>query len=70
MKLWCRVAYSKMAEEICDLLLSDISKGPTRDAQLSCFDNVFSAPIPEDLGSNHLQDAVTVFTCHLSEVAN
>ncbi|XP_021298218.1 nuclear pore complex protein NUP96 isoform X1 [Herrania umbratica] len=65
-----RVAYSKMAEEICDLLLSDISEGPTRDDQLSCFDTVFSAPIPEDLRSNHLQDAVTLFTCHLSEVAS
>lgn len=65
-----RVAYSKMAEEICDLLLSDISQGPTRDAQLSCFDTVFSAPIPEDFRSNHLQDAVSLFTCYLSEIAS
>lgn len=62
-----RVAYSKMGEEICDLLLADISEGPTRDAQLSCFDTAFKAPIPEDLRSNHLQDAVALFTCHLSE---
>lgn len=67
MKLRYRVAYSKMGEEICDLLLADISEGPTRDAQLSCFDTVFKAPIPEDLRSNHLQDAVALFTCHLSE---
>ncbi|XVE89174.1 hypothetical protein DITRI_Ditri19aG0129300 [Diplodiscus trichospermus] len=65
-----RMAYSKMAQEICDLLLSNISEGPTRDAQLSCFDTVFNAPIPEDVRSNHLQDAVAVFTCHLSEVAS
>ncbi|XP_022714749.1 nuclear pore complex protein NUP96-like isoform X2 [Durio zibethinus] len=62
-----RVAYSKMAEEMCDMLLSDMSEGPTRDAQLSCFDTVFSAPLPEDLRSNHLQDAVALFTCHISE---
>ncbi|XVF24688.1 hypothetical protein REPUB_Repub13aG0148800 [Reevesia pubescens] len=65
-----RLAYSKMAEEMCNLLLSDMSEGVTRDAQLSCFGTVFSAPIPEDLGSNHLQDAVTLFAVHLSEVAS
>lgn len=67
--LCCRVAYSKMAEEISELLLSDISEGSTRDGQLSCFDTVFSAPIPEDLRSNHFQDAVSLFTCYLSEMA-
>ncbi|KAL5824057.1 hypothetical protein ACOSQ4_021957 [Xanthoceras sorbifolium] len=65
-----RVAYSKMAEEICDLLLSDISEGPSRDAQLNCFDTVLSAPIPENLCANHLQDAVSLFTCYLSEIAS
>ncbi|OMO52887.1 Peptidase S59, nucleoporin [Corchorus capsularis] len=65
-----RVAYSKMAEEVCALLLYDIREGPTRDDQLSCFDTVFSAPLPEDLRSNHFQDAVSLFTCHLSEVAS
>lgn len=64
-----RVVYSKMADEICNLLLSDIGDGPTRDVQLSCFDTVFSAPIPEDLRASHLQDAVSLFTCFLSEVA-
>ncbi|XP_062154861.1 nuclear pore complex protein NUP96 [Alnus glutinosa] len=63
-----RVAYSKMAEEICGLLLSDI-EGSTCDGQLSCFDTVSSAPIPEDLRSSYLQGAVSVFTCFLSEVA-
>ncbi|KAJ0075769.1 hypothetical protein Patl1_34709 [Pistacia atlantica] len=68
--LEARVAYSKMAEEISELLLSDISEGPTRDAQLTCFETVFSAPIPADLRSNHLQDAVSLFTCYLSEIAS
>lgn len=58
-----------MADEIGDLLLSAIGDGVTRDDQLSCFDTVFNAPIPEDLRSRHLQDAVSVFTCLLSEVA-
>ncbi|GMY06090.1 nuclear pore complex protein NUP96 [Fagus crenata] len=64
-----RVAYSKMAEEVCGLLLSDIGEGSTCDDQLSCFDTAFSAPIPEDLRSSYLQGAVSVFTCFLSEVA-
>lgn len=63
-----RVAYSKMAEEICGLLLSDSGEGSTRDVQLSCFDTVFSAPVPEDLHSSHLQNAVALFTCSLLEV--
>lgn len=66
----CRVAYSKMAEEICGLLLGDRGEDSTRDVQLSCFDTVFSAPIPEDIRSSHLQDAVSLFTCFLSEVAS
>lgn len=67
--LWvCRVAYSKMAEEISGLLLSDIGEGSTYDGQLCCFDTVFRAPIPEDLRSSFLQGAVSVFTCFLSEV--
>lgn len=64
-----RVAYSKMAEEICGLLLSDIGEGSTCDGQLSCFDTAFTAPVPEDLRSSYLQGAVSVFTSFLSEVA-
>ncbi|KAK8618993.1 hypothetical protein V6N13_132963 [Hibiscus sabdariffa] len=63
-----RVAYSKMAEEICNLLLSDTSGSQMHEDQLRCYDTVFSAPVPEDLRSTHLQDAVAVFTCSLSEV--
>ena len=65
--LFIRVAYSKMGEEICDLLLSDHSEGSTRDDQFSCFDTVFSAPVPEDIRSSHLQNAVALFTCSLLE---
>ncbi|WOH09930.1 hypothetical protein DCAR_0729391 [Daucus carota subsp. sativus] len=65
-----RVAYSKMAEEVSNLLLADNSEGVTCEIQLSCFNTVFSAPIPENLQSNHLHDAVSVFTSYLSEVAS
>lgn len=65
-----RVVYSKMAEEVCNLLLADSSEGETCEIQFSCFNTVFSAPIPENLQSNHLQDAVSVFTSYLSEVAS
>nr|KYP48133.1 Nuclear pore complex protein Nup98-Nup96 [Cajanus cajan] len=64
-----RVVYSKMAGEICDLLLSAIDEGATRDEQLNCFDTAFGAPIPEDLRSGHLQDAVSLFTSFLTEIA-
>lgn len=62
-----RVAYSKMSEEICNLLLSDIGEASTRETQLGCFDTISAAPLPEDLRSCHLQEAVTLFTCFLSE---
>ncbi|CAI9754140.1 unnamed protein product [Fraxinus pennsylvanica] len=62
-----RVAYSKMAEEICSLLLSDSSEGLSREAQLNCFDAMFRGPVPEDLRSCHLQDAVSLFTYYLLE---
>ncbi|KAK9281435.1 hypothetical protein L1049_004337 [Liquidambar formosana] len=65
-----RVAYSKMAEEICSLLLSDSGESSTREVQLSCYETMASAPIPEDLRSCHLQDAVSLFTCFLSEMAS
>ncbi|KAI3455258.1 hypothetical protein Pfo_011921 [Paulownia fortunei] len=64
-----RVVYSKMAEELCSLLLSDSGEGSTGEVQLSCFDTVFRAPMPEDLRSYHLQDAVSLFTSCLSEMA-
>ncbi|KAJ0256694.1 Nuclear pore complex protein NUP96 [Hirschfeldia incana] len=62
-----RVAYSKMAEEICELLLSGLSVYPDRESQLSCFMTAFKAPLPEDVRSSHLQDAVSLFSLYLSE---
>lgn len=59
-----------MAEEISSLLIAGISEGPNREIQLSCFDTVCSAPVPEDLRSSHFQDAVSLFTCYLSELAS
>ncbi|KAM7480292.1 hypothetical protein LguiA_028505 [Lonicera macranthoides] len=64
-----RVAYSRMAEEICNLLVADSGEGSTREVQLSCYNTIFSAPIPEDIRSCHLQDAVSLFTSYLSEAA-
>ncbi|KAF7841565.1 nuclear pore complex protein NUP96 [Senna tora] len=63
------VVYSKMANEICDLLLLGIGDGAARDDRLSCFDTVLTSPIPEDRRSRHVQDAVSVFTCFISELA-
>ncbi|PSS07552.1 Nuclear pore complex protein [Actinidia chinensis var. chinensis] len=65
-----RVAYSRMAEEIGNLLLSDSGEDSTRGVQLSCFDTVFTAPLPEDRRSFHLQNAVSLFTCYLSETVS
>ncbi|KAL9234180.1 hypothetical protein vseg_009079 [Gypsophila vaccaria] len=62
-----RVAYSKMSEEICSLLLSDSGQDSTRETQLSCYDTAATAPIPEDIRSCHLQEAVSLFTCYLAE---
>ncbi|XP_057440875.1 nuclear pore complex protein NUP96 isoform X2 [Lotus japonicus] len=64
-----RVVYSKMGGEICDFLLSTLGEGANRDEQFNCFDTAFSAPIPEDLRSGHLQDAVCLYTSYLSEIA-
>lgn len=65
-----RITYSKMAEEISTLLLSNCGESSTREVQLSCFDTVFIAPVPEDVRSHHLQDAVSLFTCYLAETAS
>lgn len=65
-----RVAYSKMAEEISNLLLSDSGEDSTHETQLSCFETVTSAPLAEDLRSCHLKDAVALFTCYLIESAS
>ncbi|KAL8142254.1 hypothetical protein V2J09_015286 [Rumex salicifolius] len=62
-----RVAYSKMAEEICSLFLFSIKEDPTREIQLNCFNTMASAPLPEDVRSYHVQDAIALFMDFLSE---
>ncbi|XP_021728839.1 nuclear pore complex protein NUP96-like [Chenopodium quinoa] len=64
-----RVAYSKMSEEISKLLVSDGGEDSRRETQLTCFDTIAAAPIPEDHRSCHLQEAVLLFTTFLSETA-
>ncbi|XXG61303.1 hypothetical protein AAC387_Pa04g2997 [Persea americana] len=65
-----RATYSKMAEELCNLLVSYSGEGSTHEVQMSCFDTMLCAPIPEDRRSCHLQDAVSFFTCFLSETSS
>ncbi|KAI3930681.1 hypothetical protein MKX01_037127 [Papaver californicum] len=64
-----RATYSKMAEKICNLLLSSGEECPIREVQLSSFDSIVKAPVPEDLRSWHLQEAVSLFTDYLSEAS-
>ncbi|KAF6169897.1 hypothetical protein GIB67_034289 [Kingdonia uniflora] len=65
-----RVAYSKMGEEICNLLHVNEEDQSTFEAQLSSFETIVSAPLPEDLRACHLQEAISLFTFHLSELAS
>ncbi|XP_043720177.1 nuclear pore complex protein NUP96 isoform X1 [Telopea speciosissima] len=65
-----RATYSEMAEELCAILILDGGEASTYEDQLSCFETMFNAPIPEDLREGHLQDAVSVFTCYLTEMAS
>ncbi|CAM8961072.1 unnamed protein product [Rhodiola kirilowii] len=63
-----RVAYLRMAEEICDLLLSESGKeSTTSEILLASYSTVLSAPIPEDVRCCHLQEAISHFTCYLTE---
>ncbi|XP_077249971.1 SUPPRESSOR OF AUXIN RESISTANCE 3 [Tasmannia lanceolata] len=64
-----RATYSKMTEELCSLLMTDSGESSTHEVQMSCFNTMLSAPIPQDQRSVHLQDAVSLFTFFLSEVA-
>lgn len=64
-----RAAYSKMAEEICCLLQSD-DDGASCEVRLTSYDIMSNAPIPEDLRSCHLQEAISTFTFFLSETAS
>ncbi|KAJ6794924.1 nuclear pore complex protein NUP96 [Iris pallida] len=65
-----RAAYSKMAEELGALLESTPGESSTSLVQMNCFETMLSAPIPEDLRSCRLQDALSVFTYLLTEHAS
>lgn len=65
-----RSTYSKMSEELCNLLRSTPAESSEPSVQMSCCEAMLSAPIPEDLRSNYLQDALSVFTYFLAEAAS
>ncbi|XP_008801016.2 nuclear pore complex protein NUP96 isoform X1 [Phoenix dactylifera] len=62
-----RATYSKMSEELCNLLVSTPGESSTPSVHMSCFKTMLGAPIPEDLRCSHLQNALSVFTYLLSE---
>lgn len=65
-----RATYSRMAEELCDLLQSIPGQGSTPSVHMSCFETMLGAPIPQDLRSSHLQEAITVFSYILAQSAS
>ncbi|XP_076904815.1 nuclear pore complex protein NUP96-like [Bidens hawaiensis] len=65
-----RTVYTKMAEEISDLLVADPGEGSTTEVKLECFNTIFDSPVPQDLLSSHLQSAISHFTLHLTEAAS
>uniref|UniRef100_A0A453IW48 Uncharacterized protein n=1 Tax=Aegilops tauschii subsp. strangulata TaxID=200361 RepID=A0A453IW48_AEGTS len=57
-----RACFSKMAEELCELLMSCPGKGSAPDLFMSCFQTMLNAPVPSDDRASYLQEAVSVFT--------
>lgn len=57
-----------MTEEISDLLLSGMTMESSCETQQSCFETILTAPLPKDIRSTHLQDAVSLFSLYLSEL--
>ncbi|WVZ55633.1 hypothetical protein U9M48_006271 [Paspalum notatum var. saurae] len=55
-----RACYSKMAEELCVLLMDTPSEAV--DLHMGCFQTMLNAPVPDGNKSSYLQEAVTVFT--------
>lgn len=58
----CRACFSKMAEELCELLMNSPGEGLTPDLYMGCFQTMLNAPVPDDHRSSYLQEAVSVFT--------
>lgn len=59
-----------MAEELCALLMSTSGDKSTPEVQMSSFDTMLTAPIPEEHRAGYLQEAVSVFTYLLTEPAS
>ncbi|XP_062210054.1 nuclear pore complex protein NUP96 [Phragmites australis] len=57
-----RACYSKMAEDLCDLLVNSPGEGLAPDLHMDCFQTMLNAPVPDDHKSSYLQEAVSVFT--------
>ncbi|PWZ40017.1 Nuclear pore complex protein NUP96 [Zea mays] len=55
-----RACYSKMAEELCALLVDTPSE--TLNLPMGCLLTMLNAPVPDESRSSYLQDALFVFT--------
>jgi len=55
-----RACYSKMAEELCTLLVDTPSE--TLNLPMGCLQTMLNAPVPDEIRSSYLQDALSVFT--------
>ncbi|TVU48240.1 hypothetical protein EJB05_07869 [Eragrostis curvula] len=54
-----RACYSKMAEELCELLMNTPG---APDLYMGSFQTMLSAPVPDDHKSSYVQEAISVFT--------
>ncbi|XP_006649480.1 nuclear pore complex protein NUP96 [Oryza brachyantha] len=57
-----RACFSKMAEELCELLMNTPGEGLAPNLYMGCFQTMLNAPVPDDHRSSYLQEAVSVFT--------
>ena len=55
-----RACYSKMAEELCALLVDTPSE--TLNLPMGCLLTMLNAPVPDESRSSYLQDTLSVFT--------
>ena len=60
--MYGRACYSKMAEELCELLMNSPGEGLAPDLYMGCFQTMLNAPVPDDRRASYLQEAVSVFT--------
>lgn len=57
-----RACYSKMAEELCGLLMNSPGEGSAPGLYMGCFQTMLNAPVRDDHRASYLQEAVSVFT--------